>query len=69
MAWEPPTYTEQEVIASFEASADHWENFARTAEPDAAAHCLDYVSHLRTLAKCLRMDMLEREVSLRTPSL
>jgi hypothetical protein len=62
MTYEPPTYTEEEVIAGFEASADHWEKFARTAEPDATFHCLDYVAHLRTLAKCLRMDMLERDV-------
>jgi hypothetical protein len=62
MSYEPPTFTEEEVIADFEAKADYWENFARTAEPDAAIHCLDYVAHLRTLAKCLRMDMLERKV-------
>ena len=61
MSCEPPTYTEEEVIAGFETKADYWENFARTAEPDTAIQCRDYVAHLRTLAECLRMDLLERE--------
>jgi len=61
MTWEPPTYTEEEVIAGFETKADYWENFARTTGPGTATHCRDYVAHLRTLAKCLRMDLLERE--------
>ena len=58
MTYELPKYTEDEVITSFETKADYWEKFARTAEPEIAAHCRDYVAHLRTLAGCLRMDMV-----------
>lgn len=62
MTYEPPTFTEDEVIADFEAKADYWEKFARTAEHDAAIHCLDYAAHLRTLAECVRIDLVEKEV-------
>jgi hypothetical protein len=59
-----PTNAE-ESIANFVAKADYWEDFARTADPDTAFHCRDYAAHLRTLAECVRMDMLERKVDAR----
>ena len=62
MAWAaPPTYTDEEILASTEAHAAHWENEARYSPPDVAFQCRDYAQHLRTIAECLRMDMLERE--------
>ncbi len=64
MSWEPPTYTEEEILADMEAKAAHWENEARTSPPDVAEHCLDYAMHLRTLAECFRMNMLERDARL-----
>jgi len=65
MAWEPPTYTAEEILASTEAHAAHWENEARYSPPDVAFHCRDYAQHLRTIAECLRMNMLERIVDAR----
>src|ERR1019366_5184713 len=44
-----------------EAHAAHWENEARYSPADVAFHCRDYAKHLRTIAECLRMDMLERD--------
>jgi hypothetical protein len=61
MRWEPPTYTDEEILADMEMKAAHWELEA-TLNPDVAAVCLDYAAHLRTLAECVRMDMLERDV-------
>jgi hypothetical protein len=63
MAWEPPTFTDEEILASTEAHAAHWEKVAMESDPDTAFHCRDYAAHLRTLAECLRMDLLERNVS------
>jgi hypothetical protein len=59
MAWEPPTYTDEEILASTEAHAAHWENEARYSPADVAFHCRDYAKHLRTIAECLRLDMLD----------
>jgi hypothetical protein len=28
MAWEPPTYTDEEILASTEAKAEYWEDQA-----------------------------------------
>ena len=58
MSWEPPDYTDEEILADWEIKAAHWENEARNSPPDIAVHCLDYAAHLRTLAECLRMDMM-----------
>jgi hypothetical protein len=38
MAWEPPTYTAEEILASTEAHAAHWENEARYSPKDVAFH-------------------------------
>jgi hypothetical protein len=62
MSCELPTYTAEEILASTEAHAAHWENEARDSDPDTAFHCRDYAKHLRTIAECLRMDVLERDV-------
>jgi hypothetical protein len=62
MAWEPPTYTDEEKLASTEAHARHWERVANISEPAEALHCRDYAKHLRTIAECLRMDLLEKDV-------
>jgi hypothetical protein len=62
MGYEPPTYTDEEIIASTEASATHWEHVATISDPETAFHCRDYAAHLRTIAECLRMDVLERGI-------
>src|SRR6266403_2652069 len=43
--------------------ASHWELDAtlNPDTPDIAAVCLDYAKHIRTMAECLRMDMLEKD--------
>jgi hypothetical protein len=64
MGYEQPTYTDEEILASTEAHAAHWESVANISDPDTAFHCRDYAKHLRTIAECLRMDMLEREVKI-----
>jgi hypothetical protein len=61
-----PTYTDEEILASTEAHAAHWERVANISEPDVAFHCRDYAAHLRTLAECMRMDMLETIITTRT---
>jgi hypothetical protein len=35
---------------------------ARYSPPDVAFHCRDYAMHLRTIAECFRMDMLEKDI-------
>ena len=42
MAWSPPTYTDEERLASTEAHAAHWENEARHSPPDIAANAVSY---------------------------
>jgi hypothetical protein len=63
MSYEPQTYTAEEILASTEAHATHWENEARYSDPDVAFQCRDYAKHLRTIAECLRMDLLEHDVA------
>jgi hypothetical protein len=63
MSYEPPTYTDEEILASTLAKAVHWELEA-TLNPEVASVCLDYAKHLRTIAECLRMDILERDVKI-----
>jgi hypothetical protein len=67
MAWEPPTFTDEEILASTEAHAAHWERVAKISDPDTAFHCRDYAQHLRTIAECLRMDMLETQIDADKP--
>jgi hypothetical protein len=62
MSWEPRTYTDEEILADTEMKAAYWESVAPTSPPDEAAHCLDYAKHIRTMAECLRMDMMERDI-------
>lgn len=50
------------ALAATDRSAAHWENVANHSPEDVAFHCRDYAKHLRTIAECLRMDLLEREV-------
>ena len=66
MIWgyEPPDYTDEEILADLESKAAHWELEA-TLNPDTpeiAAVCLDYAEHIRTMIECLRMDMMERDI-------
>ena len=63
MGHEQPIYTAEEILASTEAHAAHWENEARYSPPDVAFHCLDYAQHLRTIAECLRLDILENRTA------
>ena len=60
MSYEPPTYTDEEILADMEMKAAHWELEA-TLKPDVANVCLDYAKHIRTMAECFRMDVAERE--------
>jgi hypothetical protein len=62
MTYELPKFTAEEILASTLAHAAHWENEARYSTPDIAFHCRDYAKHLRTIAECLRMDVLEKEL-------
>jgi hypothetical protein len=64
MSYEPPTYTDEEILASTVAKAKHWEEQALREPEDVAFHCRDYAQHLRTIAECLRMDSLERDVKI-----
>jgi hypothetical protein len=50
-------------IVATESSAAHWENVANHSPEDVAFHCRDYAKHLRTIAECLRMDLLERRIA------
>ena len=59
MGYEPRIYTDEEIIADFELKAAHWEREA-ARDPAVAAVCIDYATHLRTLAECFRLDMLDR---------
>jgi len=61
MAWEPPYYTDEEILADLEIKAAHWELEA-TLNPEVADGCLDYAKHIRTMIECLKMDMLEKDV-------
>jgi hypothetical protein len=63
MTYELPKFTDEEMLASTLAHAAHWENEARYSPPDVAFHCRDYATHLRTIAECLRMDLLEQDVA------
>jgi len=62
MTYELPKFTDEERLASTLAHAAHWENEARYSTPEGAFACRDYAKHLRTIAECLRMDLLEQEV-------
>jgi hypothetical protein len=62
MSYEPPDYTDAEILADFEVKAKHWENEARNSSPDIAAVCLDYAKHIRTMIECHRQNMPERHV-------
>jgi hypothetical protein len=62
MSYELPKYTAEEILASTEAHAAHWEAQALREPEDVAYWCRDYAKHLRTIAECLLMDTLEREV-------
>ena len=62
MTNELPKFTDEERLASTLAHAAHWENEARYSTPDGAFACRDYAKHLRTIAECLQMDMLEKDV-------
>jgi hypothetical protein len=64
MTYEPLKFTDEEMLASTLAHAAHWENEARYSPADVAFHCRDYAKHLRTIAECLRMDMLEQQVQI-----
>jgi hypothetical protein len=54
----------KEMLTATERSASHWESVAKDSSADVAVHCRDYAQHLRTIAECLRMDLLERDVQI-----
>jgi hypothetical protein len=62
MSHEPPDYTDEEILADLEDKASHWELEA-TLNPDVAAVCLDYAKHIRTMAECMRVDLVETLLS------
>ena len=64
MSYEPPTYTDEEILADWDLKAAHWEKVASESAPDVAFHCLDYAAHILTMAECLRMDLLERDIQI-----
>jgi hypothetical protein len=59
-----PTYTADEILASTVAKAEYWEEQALREPEDVAFHCRDYAKHLRTIAECLRMDLVERDLQI-----
>jgi hypothetical protein len=63
MTYEPPTYTDEEIMADLEMKAAHWEREALHEPEEVAVHCRDYAAHLRTLAEMMRMDMLETRLN------
>jgi hypothetical protein len=63
VAYVPSTFTDAEILADWDVKAAYWEQEA-VLNPEVAAVCLDYAAHLRTLAECLRMDMLEPDLQL-----
>jgi hypothetical protein len=64
MSYELPNYTDEEILASTEAKAEYWEEQALREPEDVAYWCRDYAQHLRTIAECLRMDVLEKDLQL-----
>jgi hypothetical protein len=60
MSYEAPTYTDEEILADWDLKAAHWEKVASQSPSDVALHCMDYAAHIRTMAECLRLDLLER---------
>ena len=59
MSYEPPTYTDEEILASTEAHANHWEDQALRAPEDVAFWCRDYAKHLRVLTELFRLRRLD----------
>ncbi len=59
MTYEPPTFTDEEKAR---LTLGHWERVANISDPDTAFQCRDYAKHLRTIAECLRLNMLERDL-------
>ena len=45
MGFEPPDYTDEEILADWEIKAAHWENEARNSSPDIPAS-LDKSTHV-----------------------
>jgi hypothetical protein len=62
MTYEPPTYTDEEILADLDLKAAHWERQALVGPTDEAWCCIDYAKHIRTMAECVRMDVLERNL-------
>ena len=60
LSYEPPT-SDEEKLADLEMKAAHWEREALREPEEVAVHCRDYAAHIRTMAECMRMDMLERD--------
>jgi hypothetical protein len=61
MGYEQPTYTDEEILASTEAHAKHWEEQALREPEDVAFWCLDYAKHLRVLAELFGLRLLDEE--------
>jgi len=59
MGYEQPTYTDEEIVASTEAHAKHWEEQALREPEDVAYWCRDYAQHLRVLVELFRLRLLD----------
>ncbi len=53
--------TDEEIFDNLIAKAEHWEREA-LINPECASVCLDYAKHTRTMAECVRLDILEKRI-------
>jgi hypothetical protein len=63
MAYTPPEYDAEKSIAFHLRAAAHWEEVAEMGPASAKEATVDYANHLRTMAECLRMDLLDKGMS------
>jgi len=59
MGYQPPSYTDQEILASTEAKAEYWEEQALLEPEDVAFWCRDRAKHLRVLMELFRLRRLD----------
>jgi hypothetical protein len=61
MAYTQPDNAEESIAFHLRAAA-HWEEVAEIGPASAKEATIDYAKHLRTLAECLRLDLLDKAV-------
>jgi hypothetical protein len=59
MGYQPPTHTDDKILASTEAHARHWEEQALREPEDVAFWCRNYAQHLRVLAELFKLRRLD----------